>query len=255
MVPSSIWVFPARLTLLAAILAPISGCSASDPDVARQSGAEATAQSSAADTAHWTAAYVGDAHEGSIHKQSNIRAKAALVMATDDKNLYLAVYFCGKGATLANDTKWLVGQAALPPSGNIADLGGVHLKTADGWSAYVNMSGPGTVTRDDGTTFEWIASYVGDGSTSGLYRYVFTDGTDSNGASLAGAVVGFIQWNGGSQGAVEIDHDARVLQVTPVNPAEVPGASGGTWGTFVSAPAPVRLQPVDPIALAANAVK
>jgi hypothetical protein len=211
----------------------------------QQAHVETIAQSAAAETAVWTAAYVGDAHAGSVRRTSNIQAKAGLVLANDGNNLSLALYFCGKGETLANTTKWLMGRTPLPASGNIADLGGVTLTADDGWKAYVNMTGPGTVTRPDGVTFEWVASYVGDGSSAGLYRYVYEDGTDVNGASLAGAVAGFIQWRGGSQGALQLEPDGTVFQVTPIGPAQ----GKGVLGTFPTAKAPFTLQPADPISL------
>jgi hypothetical protein len=238
-----------------AAVPPLVGCSAAEPSDtqglrasrASHGSDEDVARSSAADTAVWTAAYVGDAHAGNVRRQSNIQAKAALVMANDGASLSLALYFCGKGPTLEADTHWLVGRTPLPASGNLADLGGVTLTTADGWKAYVNMSGPGTVTRPDGVTFEWVASYVGDGKTNGLYRYVYTDGTDTDGAPLAGSVAGFIQWSNGSQGALQRAGGEVVYQVTPISPK----AEAELLGTFPTAQAPFLLQPVDPIALTA----
>jgi hypothetical protein len=233
--------------IFALFVASASGCSSPADLSSEASNPEIIGRTSAADTAVWTSAYVGDAHAGSVWRSRNITAKAALVMASDGTNLSLVLYFCGEGDTLSADTKWLKGRVPLPRSGNISDLGGVTLTTPDGWSAYVNMSGPGTVTRDDGVTFQWVASYVGDGTSAGLYRYVYSDGVDTSGSSLAGAIVGLIQWNGGSQGAV-IYAGAHVMQVMPYDPAD-PSAP---VVTFAGAPAPVTLAAVDPIGLTAT---
>jgi hypothetical protein len=243
---------PSTKSVLLALSALAAGCSAPAPEGVRQSGTEAVARSSAADTA-WTAVYVGDAHAGSVNKRSNIQAKAALALASDGTNLYLALYFCGNSSTLSADTKWLKGSVPLPASGNIADLGAVDLATPDGFSAHVSMTGPGTFTRNDGVTFDWVASYVGDGTSAGLYRYVYESGVDTEGSPLAGAIVGLIQWDGGSQGAVQFT-DEHVEQVIPLLsipfsgdgglvPLSVPGA------TFPTAPAPLSISRVDPSAL------
>ncbi|HEY2515001.1 MAG TPA: hypothetical protein VGI39_29250 [Polyangiaceae bacterium] len=233
----------ARSALAAAAVAVLSACSGADPSSSATEGA-ALGHSSSAQTAVWTQAYIGDAHAGSVNKKSNIQAKAALVLASDGANLSLALYFCGKGNTLSSDTQWLTGRVPLPPSGNIADLNGVNLTSKAGWKAYVSMSGPGTVTRDDGVTFEWVASYVGDGSTYGLYRDVLPGGADATGADLTGSVLGYIAWNGGSQGALQRKDDT-VFQVTPVGP----GAVDEQMVTFPNATAPLLVAPVDPIAL------
>jgi hypothetical protein len=239
MIQSSTSVSSLAALLAAGVLTAASGCSA--PPTSQSSG-EAVGHAAAAQTAVWTHAYVGDAHAGSINRRSNIKAKAALVMASDGTTLSLALYFCGNSATVATDTHWLSGKVPMPASGNLADLGGVTLRTKDGWSAYVNMTGPGTVTTDDNVTFEWVASYVGDNTGYGLYRYVYPSGTDTNGADLTGAVIGFIDWDSGTQGAVQrtMGTVSTAFQVTPIGPAKV---------IFDTAPAPVLLQPVDPIAL------
>ena len=226
------------------VMAALSGCSGADPSSAAAAQTEALGHTSSAQTAVWTQAYVGDLHAGNVNRKSNIQAKAALVLASDGTNLSIALYFCGKGNTLSTDTKWFIGRVPLPASGNIADLGGVTLTTKDGWSAYVNMSGPGKVTRNDGVTFEWVASYVGDGSSYGLYRDVLAGGADATGADLTGSVLGYITWDSGSQGALQRSDD-RVFQVTPVGP----GAMDAQWVTFPNATAPVLVAPVDPIAL------
>jgi hypothetical protein len=230
-----------------------AGCSASPETGVSPSEArgETIAQSAAADTtALWTAAYVGDAHAGSVYRHSNIQAKVALVLASDGTYLHLVLNVCGAGSTLVPDTKWFRGYVALPASGNIGDLGGVTLTNADGSSAYVNMSGPGTVSLN-GSTLNWIASYVGDGSNYGLYRYVYDNGVATDGTPLAGAVIGVIQWNGGSQGAVQFA-SGPVRQVDPLAKTQLPDAGDSSTSlnvTFTTAPAPVAIRPVDPIAL------
>jgi hypothetical protein len=225
-----------------------AGCSAS-PE-ASPSRAETIAHSAAAETAAlWTAAYVGDAHAGSVYRRSNIQAKVALVLASDGTYLHVVLHVCGAGGTLVSDTKWFHGYVAIPASGNIGDLGGVTLTHPDGSSAYVNMSGPGTITLN-GSTLNWIASYVGDGSNYGLYRYVYDNGFATDGTPLAGAIIGVIQWNGGSQGAV-LFANGPVRQVDPLSKTLVPDAGdpSSLSVTFSTAPAPITIEPVDPIAL------
>jgi hypothetical protein len=221
--------------------AALTGCSAA-PNDGESSSLEPVARSAAADTV-WTAVYVGEAHAGSVNRSSNVQAKTALSLASDGSTLYVALYFCGKGSTLSDSTKWLVGSAPIPASGNLADLGGVDVASADkSWSAYVNMTGPGTVTRADGVTLNWVASYVGDGTAAGLFRYVYPAGSvDSAGNSLAGAIAGIIEWNGGSQGAL-LFSDATVEVIDPLNPAGF---------TFPTAPAstPIPVAPANPMAL------
>jgi hypothetical protein len=236
-------------TLAAFALASSYACSAPSPSDGQESPAEHVARSSAADSV-WTAAFVGDAHAGSLRDNSNIVAKAGLVLESDGTTLYVALNFCGSGRTLATDTKWFKGSAPLPASGNLADLGGLNLTNADGSSAYVNMTGPGTVTLN-GVTLNWIASYVGDGTSAGLYRYVYGGGVDADGNPLAGAVIGLIVWNRGSQGSV-LFPDAHVDQIIPLSSAplpELPDGGGGATVTFATAPAPINVAPVDPISL------